>query len=591
MLRSGVCLRQIMRWTSQLLFASIVLLRVLRGGDESGLGEPRLLSVFPSIATKGGPVRIELRGHDLAGVTQARLDDPGIVSKAVGAAERVALDDSGASFAADGKKPPPVYRIALDIEIGGQARLGAHWLRVVSPRGISAGVRFDVADRAVTTEEMARQAGDLTLPVLINGRLEKPGETDLYAFQAEEGRRYWFEVIAAENFDPRVGLLSSKKSWFDGSRPRRVLLEEQRSFDLMPVSAKGSMRTSEPGRYVVEVSSLFGKGCPGCSYQISISGEEGRWRPAAVSTESWIERDFSRPLDGSWINKVESRRGASIAGPSVIEVFSREHAGDGEPAAISSLPAVIQGTIDRPGDVDQFRFHAASGQKLAFEIETPGAKPPHFNPRVAVLDSNGKQLFSNIQRRISLFNNNAETEVYLKDIQPRAVHTFTATGEYLLQVSDLTSRYGNESYAYRILVRPQIPHVGEVTSPDFDHVNLTRGRARKVVVNAMLEEGFSGDVIYHASGLPSGVTMRAAGRPIQERAPRDLPENAETVLPVQYSATLVFSASADANPSQEPAMVTLECRPLVDGVEGPPLQVRRFPLMVVSDSVTKEKQP
>jgi hypothetical protein len=60
---------------------------------------------------------------------------------------------------------------------------------------------------------------------------------------------------------------------------------------------------------------------------------------------------------------------------------------------------------------------------------------------------------------------------------------------------------------------------------------------------------------------------------------------------VQYSAALVFSAAADAHPGHEPAMVTLECRPLVDGAEGPPLPVRRFPLMVVSDSAAKENRP
>lgn len=123
----------------------------------------------------------------------------------------------------DAKKRPPIYRIALELEISALARAGGHWLRVVTPRGVSNGIRFDDADRAVTMEEAAKQAGDLALPVLINGRLEKPGETDLFAFQAGAGRLYWFEIVSAENFEPRVGLLSSQKSWFDGVWPRRVL--------------------------------------------------------------------------------------------------------------------------------------------------------------------------------------------------------------------------------------------------------------------------------------------------------------------------------------------------------------------------------
>ena len=57
-----------------------------------------------------------------------------------------------------------------------------------------------------------------------------------------------------------------------------------------------------------------------------------------------------------------------------------------------------------------------------------------------------------------------------------------------------------------------------------------------------------------------------------------------TVLPVQYSPTHVFSASPESRLSDEPALVTLECRSLGDGAEVAPLQVRRFPLMAVGDS-------
>ena len=128
-----------------------------------------------------------------------------------------------------------------------------------------------------------------------------------------------------------------------------------------------------------------------------------------------------------------------------------------------SLPAVIEGTIEHPGDLDSFRFKVDPGQKLAFEVETPDAKPPYFNPRLGVVDSQNKELFSNVERRLSMFNNNADPQVYLKAVEPKATYTFDKGGEYVLQIRDITSRYGNSSYRYRILVRPEIPHVGEIT--------------------------------------------------------------------------------------------------------------------------------
>lgn len=90
-------------------------------------------------------------------------------------------------------------------------------------------------------EDDAERAGDLQLPVLIDGKIERPGETELYSLRAEEGLRYWFDVIAAEKFEPRIALLGSKKSWFDPSRPRRVLLDEERDLDLVPSQPTSSV--------------------------------------------------------------------------------------------------------------------------------------------------------------------------------------------------------------------------------------------------------------------------------------------------------------------------------------------------------------
>jgi hypothetical protein len=53
--------------------------------------------------------------------------------------------------------------------------------------------------------------------------------------------------------------------------------------------------------------------------------------------------------------------------------------------------------------------------------------------------------------------------------------------EYVLQVRDITSRYGSPSYRYRILVRPEIPHVGEASVMEEGEkinggrINLIRG--------------------------------------------------------------------------------------------------------------------
>ena len=67
----------------------------------------------------------------------------------------------------------------------------------------------------------------------------------------------------------------------------------------------------------------------------------------------------------------------------------------------ASLPFLVEGTIDRPGDVDTLvSFRVKPGEKLSFELETPEATLPDFNPRWAVLDESGRVVLSNVYRRV-----------------------------------------------------------------------------------------------------------------------------------------------------------------------------------------------
>ena len=54
-------------------------------------------------------------------------------------------------------------------------------------------------------------------------------------------------------------------------------------------------------------------------------------------------------------------------------------------ATAFDLPAILEGTISHPGDIDHFRFRAKAGQKLAFEVHAPLVGPPHFNPRLELM--------------------------------------------------------------------------------------------------------------------------------------------------------------------------------------------------------------
>src|SRR5262249_8820991 len=144
------------------------------------------------------------------------------------------------------------------------------------------------------------------------------------------------------------------------------------------------------------------------------------------------------------------------------------------------IPALIDGTVSRPNDVDMFRFKAAKGQRVAFEVETPDVAPPRFNPELSILDSDGREIVSNFRNRIYALRREAPSmtvPAFFDGIQPKVIVTFAAAGDYYLQVRGLTFRTGGARCTYRVLIREQVPHIGN-TSLKEDHVNLAPGEAK-----------------------------------------------------------------------------------------------------------------
>jgi hypothetical protein len=329
-----------------------------------------------------------------------------------------------------------------------------------------------------------------------------------------------------------------------------------------------------------------------------------------IATE-WKERTFQRTLDADRLRILEARsvasakRGAPPADaatgqkpepaslslpdnsqpvPSTASLTSvKEHEPNDGPAQALKvpIPILIEGAIQSSGDVDSFKFDAKAGEKLAFEIETMGVTPPLFNPRLSIVDDQNRELFSNVHRRVSLFNNNSDRQVYLKRIEPKAIYTFEKGGEYRLEIRDITSRYGEPNYRYRICIRPQVAHVGEVQVADANGINVVRGRTKRITIMTSHEEGFAGDVAFSFTALPEGVEAFPAAELNDKRDPTDIDENADAVAAKIQTITAVLLADAKAPLTTVPKIVRLYCRPIAGGQPGPGILVSEIPLMVV----------
>jgi hypothetical protein len=377
-------------------------------------------------------------------------------------------------------------------------------------------------------------------------------------------------------------------------------------------------RFSQRGRYYLEVGTNVGIGGPDSFYELLIIPEEHSIpseEQCHLAGPIWQEHAFDRKLEPNrlqvlWARTLrigkdasnnahivpgiapssalpESKGAATSAGPSDdsldLPLFPLKRIGPDEKESLASqvtVPALLEGTIDRPGSVDNFMFKVKAGQQLAFEIETPDAKPFDFLPRLAILDFNGQEVLANSFRRV-------ENQFWIRSIEPKTVFAFDRGGDYTLQIRDLTARYGGSRFKYRVVIRPQIPHIGRIEVKE-DHINLLPGEAKKLTVVAEQEEGFTGEIVLEIDNLPSRVRVFTSTEVESEKKERTF-EGAEGKKEYfrakSQKATLMLVAGTDAPSSTSPVLLRISARPVVGGKLGEPLVVGNIPMMVVKPAL------
>ena len=578
--------------------------------------QPTIASIFPLGGQQGTEIQLEIRGEALDGAYAVLFESKGVEAQVRHVAkiepESKEPANSSAESAQEKKELSPVFLVSVQVTIAPSVSTGVHSLRLISPRGVSNPLHFRVDEHAVAEEadtphSSMRESQQLKIPAIINGRISQHGEWDYYAFEASTPQELSFEIDLAHHFEPRIALYQPTPSWLDPDRPKRLLFDGERETDLMPLRPRFLHRV-EPGRYLIEVGSLFGKGGPDCGYQLRIlpAGESDHEQKEA----EWQERLFTRKIEPGWIQDLwartlrledsesESSKPPSQTGPIEVALDSTLSLRPQPPERLVRLQEVepnelpkqaqnfavgtmIDGSISTPGDRDTFQFEAEAGQQLVFEVATPQVAPPHFNPRLELRSEDGSELLTSVHLRKKRYGGGGIPSNYLKAVEPKMIYSVERNGRYTLEIRDVTSRYGDADYVYRLVVRNQIPHVGAFEVNPHDRINLIPGRAKKVNVITYQEEGFSGEVLFTFSGLPQGVTVSPGAEVDGKKGPDDVSENEESFVPVMQTTTLVLLADSDAPITRKPLWLSLKARPVVGGQVGATLPVAEIPLMVV----------
>jgi hypothetical protein len=437
-------------------------------------------------------------------------------------------------------------RAKVRLVMAPDARVGFHTLGLISPGGLSGSIPFwvgpdTVIQESATLHRSPETAQPVKFPVAINGRISETGQLAYYEFEIPQKQTVAFEVVALHgaSFDPQIALYEAGGSYLDPRRSKRLVFHEEITQGGMPANRRMTYHFTKPGRYLVSLGNPFAQGGGDFSYLLRIAPPDQQ--TGAEDALAWGRR------------RLHGLRSRTVGATAPEVGLVRE----GEPAKVFEVPAVLEGRIGRPGDIDFYRFKAKAGQKLAIEVQTPRAAPPHFNLRLDVLDARKAVVLTNLHVQEAKVGT---VDAKVIQLAPELLGTLNKEGEYTLRIRDLTSIHGSPDHVYRVLIRPQVPHLGDFQQQPAGPVNLRPGSRQRLTLSAPGKEGYAGTFALSVEGLPQGV--RAFVGP-----------NSSTI-------ELVAEASAPGTPL--PQMLRISGLPLVGGKSGSPFPVGEIPVMVLN---------
>lgn len=515
--------------------------------------DPRLTSLYPLTIERDRPTEAIVRGVALAGARTVVFSHPGITARLLHVdAEDTSTDVVHLEFTAS-----PVAR-------------PEYTFRLITPNGVSNELTLHTTANPAMREEDSPALD--RLPLVLNGRLAQRGEVDRYWLEAAKGQTLTVEARSGfAPFDTVLVLLEPSGSWFDAQRLNPIAFnDEPLHFPGLDNSARLVYRFARPGRYALEVRAFAGQGGADYSYSLLVRAGDFPHPPLhPPSTALWEERRFTRSTTGDWLLQLH-RRGLASPPTATPETFSVADAGRPLP-----LPVYLTGRIAQPAEVHSYHLAIDKPQGIVIEVETPEATLPRFNPVVRLLDERGNEIVTNVYTKL---NNNG---LYMmKMIQAKSIVTLRSAGNYRLEVRDITTDCAAADFAYRILIRPQVPHIGKVVIASTP-VNLPRGQAKPVAIQIEREEDFKGFASISVEGLPPGVTAHAALANPVEKPPLPNGGRLERYTPREQSTTILFTAAPDAPLSETLETVRVTVRPVVDSVLGPVIAQQEIPLMVI----------
>ena len=397
-------------------------------------------------------------------------------------------------------------RLAIDAD----CRPGVHALRLRTASGISNLKFFSVGTLPEIHEIEPNSDFDkpqkIPLNVTVNGVVDYE-DVDYFAVDMKKGQRITAEIegirLGETFFDPYVAILDA----------RRYVLASADDTPLLRQDSAASAIVPADGAYVVQVRESSFRGSGACRYRLHVGTFP---RPLAVYPAGGrpgetLEVRWLGDVAGPWSEKIVLPRiaqadfgllahdaGGIAPSPNLFRISDLKNVMEKEPndtpaqATPAEAPAAFNGVIEKPGDVDCFKFRAKAGQVFDIRVYARALRSP-LDSVLSVRRSNGA---------VIAVNDDTDTpDSYIRFGAP-------ADDEYLVSIWDQLKQGGPE-YVYRIevtLVQPRLTlglperdQFVEITAP------VPAGNRLALMVAAQRED-FGGDVALELKNVPAGLT-------------------------------------------------------------------------------------
>jgi hypothetical protein len=459
--------------------------------------------------------------------------------------------------------PVLAENVSLEITIAPDAAPGQRELRLGTPQGLSNPLVFCVGQlpefsekESITVKipQASNQPGTnqpaniqpqisqpptdmkITLPATINGRIKPglarpqvparpgqpftPGDVDRYRFQASQGQQL---VIAASARELIPYLADAVPGWFQATlalfdaEGNELAYDDDYRFHPDPVL---HYQIPKDGEYMIEIKDALYRGREDFIYRIAVgelpfvTGIFPLGGPAGANTEVKLT-GWNLPVDkltmdakdkGPGIYPLSVRKGEvdSNQVPFMVdtlpEAFEKEPNNSQSSAQRVTLPIIVNGRIDQPGDWDVFSFQGRADERIVAEVYARRLDSP-LDSVLKLTDATGRQL---------AFNDDFEDkgsglETHHADSLISA--TLPANGTYYIYLGDAQQKGGAE-YAYRLRISAPRPDFDLRVTPS--GINTGGGMTVPITVYALRKDGFSGDIALVLKDAPRGFALSGA---------------------------------------------------------------------------------